>query len=168
MPKSDDDPLGPLFAERLRAELDRVEPRFSSPRYLAPHRVGGWRFAPAALAIGLAGIVGLSAYAATGSPNPAVWTEHVVTVIRQAPPSPTSEPTQAPNEPKAAPPVAPAHESSPEPSEQPEPTNRPEPNESPEPSSSPEPSGGGDHSGSGDGGSGSGDSAQASPTPSDH
>jgi hypothetical protein len=169
MPKSDD-PLGPLFEQHLRAELDRVRPRFSPPRYVAPHRLGAWRLAPAALAIGVAGILGLTAYAATGSPNPAVWTEHVVTVIHQAPSSPTAEPTQPSSEPKAAPPVAPKQTKTPqppeqaEPTEQPEPTNRPEPSESPEPSHSPEPSGGG-HGGSGSGDSGS---SRPSPSPGDH
>jgi len=151
MPKTDTDPLGPYFGWRLRAELDRVQPPFSSPRYVQTHRVGAWRLAPAVLAIGIAGILGLSAYAATGSANPAVWTERAVTVIHQAPPSPTSEPIQPPSQPKAAPPVAPKPTQRAESTEPPEPTNRPEPSESPEPSQSPEPSGG-DHEGSGSGG----------------
>ena len=43
MPKTDTDPLGPYFGWRLRAELDRVQPPFSSPRYVQIHRVGAWR-----------------------------------------------------------------------------------------------------------------------------
>ncbi len=166
MPKTEDNPLGPLFEERLRAELDGVNPRFSSPRYLLPNRVGTRRFAPAALAIGLAGIVGLTAYAATGSTNPAVWTERAKSVIQAAPPS--SESTPSPAKPQAVPPAAPAHQSPaepserPEPTEQPEPSSSPEPRESPEPSQSPEPSS--DHSGAGS----SGESVKPSPTPADH
>ncbi len=171
MPKTDPDPLGPNFAWRLRAELDRVQPRFSSARYLSPGaggRVGSWRFAPAALAIGLAGIVGLTAYAATGSTNPAVWTERAKSVIQAAPPSPTPESTPGPARPQVAPPAAPARQSPAEPSERPEPTEQPEPSGSPEPRESPEPSQSpepfDEHSGSGS----SGESANPLPTPSDH
>src|SRR5256885_16182744 len=79
MPKTEGDPLGPEFARRLRGEMDRIEPRFSSPRYLgASRRRVTWRLAPAALALSLVAILGLTAYAATGSPNPVVWTEDVV------------------------------------------------------------------------------------------
>ena len=172
MPKTDPDPLGPHFNWRLRAELDRVQPRFSSPRYLshgAGGRVGAWRFAPAALAIGLAGILGLTAYAATGSTNPAVWTERAKSVIEAVPPS--SESTPSPARPQAAPPAAPVRQSPaapaerPEPTEQPEPSNTAEPRESPEPSPSPEPTD--NHSGSGSSGD-SGESANPSPTPTDH
>jgi hypothetical protein len=152
MPKTEDDPLGRRFDTRLRAELDRVQPRWSSPRYLAPARIRAWRLAPAALAVALTGLLGITAYAATGSANPAVWTERVVTVIHPALPSSTPESTQPPIVPRAGPPVAPIHAATPEPTEkaepteQPEPTNRPEPSDSPEPRGSPGPPG--DHSGS--------------------
>ena len=146
MPKTEDNPLGPHFTYRLRAALDAIQPRFSQPRYLHPLGARPWRFAPAALAIGIAGILGLTAYAATGSANPAVWTERAKTVI-EAPPSPTPE--SKPTPPQAAPPPAPPARQAPTaaPSERPESSSSPEPRESPEPSPSPEPSG--DHSGSG-------------------
>jgi hypothetical protein len=99
MPKTERDPLGEGFDWRLRAELNRIQPRFSSPRYLSPdaHRIGTWRLAPAGLALGIIGILGLSAYAATGSANPVVWTQRIVTTIEpnvvEPPPTPTSNPT---------------------------------------------------------------------------
>ena len=139
MPKTENDGLGPAFEWRLSAELDRVRPRWSSPRYLnsPPHRVGAWRVAPAGLVVGVIGILALSAYAATGSANPVVWEERIVTTIQplavpQTPVSPAN-PTPAQRE------VAPA----------PEPTSHDE--SSPRGSESPEPSqrtGGDDHSGS--------------------
>ena len=51
MSKTESDPLGRSFEWRLSNELNRVRPRWSSPRYLdaTPHRVGAWRLAPAAL-----------------------------------------------------------------------------------------------------------------------
>ena len=132
--------LEPRLEERLRNELDRVQPRFSSPRYMAAsHRPVLWRVAPAVLAAAILGMVGLTAYA--GSPNPAVWTERVVNVVHPSTSSPTPEqiPTQNPLNP--APSQAPEHHQSPEPSEKPEPTEAPEPSGSPEPRESPEPSG---------------------------
>ena len=79
MPNADDDQLGPELEERLRGELDRVQPRYSSPRYVAASRRPIiWRVAPAALVVGVLGILGLSGYVKTGSPNPVVWTERVV------------------------------------------------------------------------------------------
>ncbi|HKB18290.1 MAG TPA: hypothetical protein VKF28_04590 [Candidatus Dormibacteraeota bacterium] len=139
MPRTERDPLGPTFARRLRFELDRVQPPWSSPRYLGPaRRFGAWRVAPAALAIALTSLLGLTAFAATGSANPAVWTERVVTVIHPAPPTPTPEVTPSPAQPRGAPPV--------QPTEKPEPSDRPEETSSPEPIESPEP--GGNHSGS--------------------
>jgi len=149
MPKTENDPLGPRFAWRLRFELDRVQPRFSPPRYATRARVSPWRFAPVALAIGITGILGLTAYAATGSANPVVWTERARSVIEAVPPSPTPESTPTPNAPKAAPPAAPTRGTSPEPS------GSPEPRESPEPSD--------DHSGT----SGSASSTRLSAPPPD-
>jgi len=146
MPKTDDDALGPALERRLRRELNRVQPRFSSPRYAsAAHpRVRTWRLAPVALGVSLVSILALSGFVATGSANPVVWTERVVTVIESNPP-PTSEPSPA--QPKAAPREG---------SETPEPGRTPEPTESPEPSDS--------HSGS----DGAGDSSHGSPAPIDH
>lgn len=156
MPRTDTDPLGDGLKRRLRAELDRVQPPFSSPRYLSSsrHRVAVWRVAPAALAAAIVGMLGLTAYAATGSPNPVVWTQHIVTRI--APNSAPSEPTLAtpgvtpsPHQVPAAP-APPTHEA--------EPTERPEPSEEPQATPSPEHDSGG--------GGGDDQSNQASPSPS--
>ena len=131
----EDDRLSPRLRDRLRRELDRVQPRFSSPRYLAARRPRiMWRLAPAALAAAVVGMLALTAYA--GSPNPVVWTERVVTVIHPAAASPT--PVQAPDEhrqtPRPNPAATPDRHESPEPKESPEPRDSPEPGESPEPS----------------------------------
>ena len=153
MPKTEGDPLGPEFERRLRGELDRVRPPFSSPRYLARGgRPIALRVAPAVLALSLVGILGLSAYAATGSPNPVVWTEHVVTVIHPNPASPTPSPTTQQNQggPAATPGQDDNRHGSPRPTERPEPSESPEPSGQPSPNESPEPSG--DHSGEGSGG----------------
>ena len=162
MPKTEDDPLGPHFAWRLRAELDRIQPRFSSPRYLsagARLRVGAWRFAPVALAIGATSILGLTAWAATGSTNPAVWTERMTTVMHTVP-SPTPESTPAPPKSQALPPPAPVRETPKEASGQPEPSNTAGTRESPEPP--------GDHSGSGTSVASGSRTSTPSPYPSDH
>lgn len=140
MSKTEGDQLGPGFEHRLRSELDRVHPRSTAPRYAtAPPRVGGWRFAPVALVISVAGMVALAAFVTTGSTNPVVWTERVVTAIH-------SEPTAAPpateehhGEPAAAPKRESEQPSSAEPTERAEPSDRPRPGVSPEPMESPEP-----------------------------
>jgi len=165
MPKIEGDPLGPGFERRLRGELDRIQPSFPAPRYLSPTRrpALAWRPAPVALGLALIGIAAISAYAATGSPNPAVWTERVVTISHSSPTPPAT--SAGPEVRKAAPPAPPArtpgHEASPAAS------NRPEPSESPEPIRSPEPgeSSGtsGEHSDTGD----SSSSSQPSPAPAD-
>lgn len=163
MPKTDPDPLGEGFKRGLRAELDRIQPPYSSPRYMSPtHRISPWRLAPAGLAAGVAGILALSFYAATGSPNPAVWTHTIVTKIQPNAPTEAS-PVSAPSPPQASPaigsmaPAPPAEHdgpttSSPRPTERPEPTGSPEPRESPEPTD-------GQHSGS---------TSWPSPTAGDH
>ena len=163
MPKTDDDSLGPVLQRRLRRELDRVQPRFSSPRYLSHPRqhVGTWRFAPVALAVSLAGILALSAFVATGSANPVVWTQRVVTVIEA---NPTQNPQPSPVERKAAPATLATHQPehlAPSTSEPAEPAETPEPRRSAEPGESPE--AGDHHSGS----SSSGSSGQGSPSPGD-
>ena len=147
MPRTDPDPLGDGFKWRLRAELDRVRPRYSAPRYLSParHGIGAWRFAPPGLAAGVAGMIVLTAYAATGSPNPVVWTQQIVTKI-QPNVAPEASPSLAPS------PEPSSHEAGPAPDQ---PTERPEPSETPEPSD-------GDHSGD------SGSSTEPSPSPGDH
>jgi hypothetical protein len=141
MSRTDRDPLGEGFTWRLRAELNRVVPRYSFPRYGSPaarHLPGTWRIAPVGLSAGVIGIVALTAYAATGSPNPVVWTERIVTTVQ---PNVTTEPgpSPAPSPPStqravAPPPPAP-------PTHQAQPTPHAEPSEGPEGSPWPEPSG---------------------------
>lgn len=159
MPGTEPEPFGQAMEERLRRELDAVQPKFSSPRYLTHvRRPVAWRLAPAALVAALVGIVGLAAY--SGSPNPAVWTQHIFSVGHQASPTPTGLASPKPS-------PTPVERESSEPSESPEPHESPEPSGSPEPRESPEPSGGGSESGSG--GSDSHESATPSATPSgDH
>lgn len=143
----DDDPLGDGLKWRLRAELNRIRPPYSSPRYLSSprHRIGAWRLAPVALVVGIGGMLGLTAYATTGSPNPAVWTQQIVTRTESSPspvasPSPTS---------RAAAPIPTQHA---------QPTPRSSPSERPEGTPSPEHEGGdGERSASG--------SRTASPSP---
>jgi len=173
MPGADQGPLGPDMEERLRRELDAVQPMFSSPRYLSTNRrPAALRFAPVALAAAVLGILALTAYA--GSPNPRVWTEHVFAVVHPAKASPT------PNEVSPRPQPSPTEDrhETPEPTETAEPRESPGPHESPEPNQSPEPSGGGETgsggsgsngSDSGSGGSGSGESSpEPTPTSGDH
>lgn len=136
MSKIDDDPLGPGFRWRLRAALDPVKPPFSPPRYqTVRHRPIAWRVAPAMLAV--AAIFGLSvtAFAATGSPNPAIWTQRAVSAIDSAAHAPQTTPaaqsaSEPSDEPTKAAPAAPAtstHEH--------EGQSQSEPRESPEPAS---------------------------------
>ncbi|HET7419950.1 MAG TPA: hypothetical protein VFL27_06180 [Candidatus Dormibacteraeota bacterium] len=156
MPRTDTDPLGDGLKWRLRAELNRVQPPYSSPRYLvsARHRVAVWRVAPAALAAAIVGMLGLTAYAATGSPNPVVWTQQIMTRIQpnSAPESTPATPGFTPTS-RAVPPAPapPTHEA--------EPTEQPEPSEEPQASPSPE------HDSGGSGGSDDSHSTQASPSP---
>jgi hypothetical protein len=145
MSKTERDPLGPAFSWRLRAALDRVVPPQVPPRYQsAKHAPAPLRFAPAALAAAVAGIVALAAFATTGSANPVVWTQRVTSTIGSAGhapsavPSPEESPTpqtESPHPPAAAPPAhTPEHEASPHPSEAPERSSSPAPRESPAPS----------------------------------
>jgi len=114
-----------------------------------------WRLAPALVGMGAAGMA-LTAAAATGSPNPAVWTERAESVIRsvghipaespkaaQTPrPEPsrgTTLPGQAPVPGRATP--TPREIQTPEPSERPEPSPRPEPTQSDGPQAAPTPEG---------------------------
>jgi hypothetical protein len=154
MPSTDTDPLGDGLKRRLRAELDRVQPPSSSPRYLVSprHRVPVWRFAPAALAVAVVGMLGLTAYAATGSPNPVVWTQHIMN--RMEPNSPESTPATPGLTPSSHPePAAPA-----QPTHEAQPTERPEPSEVPHATPTPETDSGG--------GGGDDHSGEASPSPS--
>lgn len=88
---------------RLRAALDRVQPPHSTPRYQSAHPAGTlrsaiFRAAPL-LAVAVAGLL-MTAYAATGSPNPVIWTQNAASAIssvtRGPEPSPTAEPSAAP------------------------------------------------------------------------
>jgi hypothetical protein len=129
------DTFGPDLKARLRGELDRVQPRFSAPRYLsAPARP--LRLAPAFLGASVIAILALSAFVATGSPNPIVWGERVVTVLEpiQASPSPGPENHNAP---PAARPSQTSERESPKPNEGGEAEESPAPRESPEPSDGP-------------------------------
>ena len=135
MPKTDPETLGQDFAAQLRQALDRIQPPGGPPRYLSmaeAGRLSSLRLAPFALAIALTGILGLTAWAATGSTNPSVWTNRVETVIAPTSPAAAPSPTGAPPEKQRSAPAAPARQPSPAPSQRPEPTNSPEPSESPE------------------------------------
>jgi outer membrane biosynthesis protein TonB len=171
MPIPEHSPLGPDFEKQLKAALDRVRPPsplLSSARYRsAPAgRLGArWRLAPAlVIAIGAAGVA-LTAVAATGSPNPVVWTERAGSVIESVSHLPGASPkaTQSPR-PEPSHGTSPGHgtgpahstpsnghksepQPSPEPNEPPEDSPRPEP--SPTPDEHPEPSPTPDHSGDG-------------------
>lgn len=136
MPKTEPDELDAGLRARLRAELDRIRPPAALPRYASSSpSVRAWRLAPVVLAVAFTGILALTAVAATGSPNPAVWTNRVETVIN--PPSPSPEVEASPAAPQS-------HTNQPAPPttkpESPEATSKPEANETPEPSHSPEPS----------------------------
>jgi hypothetical protein len=131
MSKTDPDPLDPLLEARLRAELSAVRPPSSEPRYVtAAAPIRAWRLAPVMLAIAFTGILALTAFAATGSPNPAVWTNRVETVINPPSPSPSPEPATSS---EGAPATPPARTPTAAPTESAEPTSSPE-HESPEPS----------------------------------
>jgi hypothetical protein len=146
MSKTDPDELDPLLEARLRAELNRVRPPDGEPRYLTSATpIRAWRLAPVMLAIAFTGILALTAFAATGSPNPAVWTNRVETVINPPAPSPSPESGPAESHEQGAPAALPTHE----PAESAEPTSSPQ-HESPEPSGddqtpNPSPSPSGDH-----------------------
>ncbi len=112
MPNADDDEL----RRRLTEALDRVQPPFTTPRYVAARpRSLAWRLAPAVLAVTALSALVLSAYAGTGSPNPVVWTEKVVNVVQPPAPSPNppvqTQPSrqQGPSPKAAAPSPAPSH-----------------------------------------------------------
>jgi len=117
MPKTDN-PFDPGFAWRLRKALDRVQPPYSAPRYqsapagLSLRTVLG-RAAPM-VAVGLAGLL-LTAFAATGSPNPVIWTQNAASAINAITHAPEASPAA---EPSSAPVQAPARVQSQPPAEQ--------------------------------------------------
>jgi hypothetical protein len=168
MPNADHDPLGPGFDRRLKAALDRVTPPASSPRY-AYQAVAGlrpWRLASVVVAAGAACLLALTAVAATGSPNPVVWTQRAASTIGSVGHAPEASPSPEPSKPPhATPHSAPSkpvqqteHEASPSPrhSEQPSESPRPEPSDSGNP--------GGDHHSE----SSPSPSPRPSPGPGDH
>jgi hypothetical protein len=162
MPIAEQGPLGPDFERRLRAALDRVAPptpyvsgaRYRMTAARLPRRA--LRLATLLAAAGAAGVVSLSAFAATGSANPAVWTERAASTIKSVghiPETPKTDPGQTPPSGQSAPPAtrggtphsSPAATPKPDQGEHserdhPERSPHPEPSPSPRPSPSPEPS----------------------------
>lgn len=137
MPNTDPGGLGPALRARLHAELDRIRPPGTTPRYLASGwSLRAWRLAPVALAVAFTGILALTAVAATGSPNPVVWSQRVQNVINPPSPSPTNEESPAAPQSHTEQQAPPAPQESPEPSESHETANPAEPSESPETDSS--------------------------------
>ena len=139
MPKTDPDPFGPQFGTRLRRALDRIEPVNSAPRYQsigAAPRMTALRLAPFVLAIGLTGILGLTAWAATGSADPAVWTNRVETVINEGLTNPSPEATPPATQTNAPLPAGPARAVPARPTQRPTPSGDDE-RESSQPSSAP-------------------------------
>jgi hypothetical protein len=168
MPITERGTLGPGFEKRLKAALDGVVPPTpfaSSARYrsaTAQTLRWSWRLAPALIGIGAA-LITLTALAATGSPNPAIWTQRAGSAIesvrhvpatpktaRSPKPKPTQSTQAGPGSVSARPTPSGGHEGerSPEPTDRPEDSPRPKPSPTPiegtEPSPSPTPS---DHSG---------------------
>jgi hypothetical protein len=156
MRSSNRDPIGPGFEWRLKAALDRVTPPVSTPRYLsATAGVRTLHLAPFALAAAATALLALSATAATGSPNPVVWTERATTTIESVG-HPAATPSIEPGQPAKVQRGAPGPTSTHQPEHKASP--KPEPSESPEPTDSSS----GDHTGSVSGTS----PTRPSPTPS--
>ena len=168
MPIAENGPLGPGFERRLKAALDSAlppSPLASSARYRAGARrpVRPWRYAPALAGVAAAAMA-LTAAAATGSPNPMVWTERAGSAIQsvshvpgagpRAPQSPRPEPSHQGSSGQGPGRATPSSGRDVDPSPAPEPTDNPEASPGPEASPSPEPSS--DHSG--------GDHPEPSPT----
>jgi hypothetical protein len=147
--------LGPGFDRRLKAALDAAvppSPLLSSARYRSGagrRSVRLLRLAPALIGAAAAAVA-LTAAAATGSPNPAVWTQKAGSVINSVghPPSSSPKPKPKPSPSRASQPgpgstsghATPSSGRDVEPTPGSEPTDRPEPSAQPQPSPSPEPS----------------------------
>jgi hypothetical protein len=154
------DPLGPGFERRLKAALDSVAPRtpsFYGARYrsaLWARSRQPWRLATALVGAGAVVLIALSAAAATGSPDPTVWTKRAAATIQSVSHIPDASPNPPPNpapDPRGTAPVvqpaAPSHDA-PTSSRKAEPTDKPERSHQPEPSPWPNESPRPDHSGS--------------------
>lgn len=163
MPNTDHDPMNASFEWRLKAALDRVTPPASRPRYESAS-MGGvrpWRLAPVLLAAATAILLALTATAATGSPNPAVWTQHAASIIGSVGHAPELSPSPEPSPERSqesAPAAPAAHEPQHEASPSPEPSAHPEESPQPQPIASSTPPD--DHSGS--------SSPNPSPSPDGH
>lgn len=150
--------LGPGFERRLRAALDAHAPPtllLADARYCSTRSVRPWRLASALVGIGAVGAVAVSAFAATGSPNPAVWTERAASSIQSVTHIPETSPSPPPSpipDPRLSAPVSQqtgTTHAAPPPSRQTEPSDDPEashnakesppPNESSPPEGSPPP-----------------------------
>lgn len=98
----ENEPLSPGLEKRLKTALDAVvppSPLLSSARYrmgAAPRVARAWRFVPSVVAIGAAAMA-ITATAATGSPNPAVWRDLAGTVIRNVSHIPPAGPKTVPS-----------------------------------------------------------------------
>lgn len=155
MPIGEHSPLGPGFDRRLRAALDRVEP--PTPHVMgARYRMLGvpagraLRLVPALAVVVVIGVVSVSAFAATGSANPMVWTLRAAATIQSvshipavSPDTPIASPAakhsptsgqQAGGSAKSTPSHSPDSQQN-----HGEPSDRPEGSPYPHPSSSPSP-----------------------------
>lgn len=179
MPIPEHKPLGPGLEKRLKAALDEVvppSPLLASARYRmsTARRVRrAWRFVPALVAAGAAATA-ITATAATGSPNPAIWRDRAGTVIQNVSHFPPSSPKAAQSvkpQPEATSPsqeTGSSHATPPtdreyQPKPSPEPHDRSGPLPGPDPNpphERPGPSPTADHSGDVE--------PSPSPTPSDH
>lgn len=148
MPINERGALGPGFERRLKLALDSVVP--SAPlfaRYFSTTTAQSsrpLRFASALVGIGAVGIMAVSAMAATGSPNPAVWTQRAASTIQSVSHIPETSPNPAPSpnpEGRVAAPVNQQTERShatPPPSQQAEPSDKPHRTERPQESPAPD------------------------------
>jgi hypothetical protein len=157
-------PIAPGFDYRLKVALDRIKPPSVMPRYaMARQTFRPWRLAPIALAGAATVLLALTAFAATGSANPVVWTERAASTIGSVGHAPEAAPSLAPS-PEAtsdrkAPVAAPTHKPAPKASPKAQPTEHPEESPRPVSNASATPSDE-DHSGS--------SSPRPSPAPDDH
>jgi hypothetical protein len=107
MPIGEHDTLSPGFERRLREALESFVPpsrQLSSARYksaAARRARRAWMLVPALVGVGAVGMA-FTAAAATGSPNPAVWSERAGSVIQSVSHIPAAEPKVTPT-PKSQP-----------------------------------------------------------------